>query len=104
VVQAVVTAVVLLALPSPVRPALPYLLAGVAGFAASAALAVWVAARRRRSRPTLAARAVVDDLRRGLLAREVWPQLTLASVLVVAGHTTTFVIAARVAGSTSTAG
>jgi hypothetical protein len=104
VVQAVVTAVVLLALPSPVRPALPYLLAGVAGLAACAALAVWVAARRGRSRPTLAARAVVDDLRRGLLARDVWPQLTLASVLVVAGHTTTFVIAARVAGSTAPLG
>ncbi|MEP6815155.1 MAG: lysylphosphatidylglycerol synthase transmembrane domain-containing protein [Marmoricola sp.] len=100
VVQAAVTTIVLLTLPSPVRPALPYLLAGVAGAAACAALAVCVAARRGRSRPTLAARAVVDDLRRGLLAREVWPQLTLASVLVVAGHTTTFVIAARVAGST----
>jgi uncharacterized membrane protein YbhN (UPF0104 family) len=104
VVQAVVTAIVLLALPSPVRPALPYLLAGVAGAAGCAALAVCVAARRGRSRPTLAARAVVDDLRRGLLAREVWPRLTLVSVLVVASHTTTFVIAARVAGSTAPLG
>jgi uncharacterized membrane protein YbhN (UPF0104 family) len=104
VVQAVVTAIVLLALPSPVRPALPYLLAGVTAGVACAALAVYVAARRGRSRPTLAARAVVDDLRRGLLAREVWPRLTLASVLVVAGHTTTFVIAARVAGSTAPLG
>jgi hypothetical protein len=34
----------------------------------------------------------------------VWPQLTLASVLVVAGHTATFVIAARVAGSTAPLG
>ena len=33
-----------------------------------------------------------------------WPQLTLASVLVVAGHTATFVIAARVAGSTAPLG
>lgn len=103
VVQAVVSAVVLLTMPSPVRPALPYLIAGVAGAAGCAALAVRVAARRGRSRPMLAARAVVDDLR-GLLAREVWPQLTLASALVVAGHTTTFVIAARVAGSTAPLG
>src|SRR5580700_12180293 len=33
VIQAVVTVVVLLTLPSPVRPALPYVLAGVAGLA-----------------------------------------------------------------------
>jgi uncharacterized membrane protein YbhN (UPF0104 family) len=104
VVQAVVTVFVLLTLASPVRPALPYLAVGVAGVAACAALAVCVAARRGRSRPTLAARVVVGDLRRGVLARSVWPQLTLASALVVAGHTTTFVIAARVAGSTAPLG
>jgi uncharacterized membrane protein YbhN (UPF0104 family) len=107
VVQAVVTAVVLLTLASPARPALPYVLAGVAGvagLAGCAALVVRGAARRGRSRLTLAARAVSADLRHGLLAPDVWPQLTLASVLVVAGHTATFVIAARVAGSTAPLG
>ncbi len=104
VIQAVVTAVVLLALPSPVRPALPYVLAGVAGVAGCAALVVRGAARRGRSRLTRAARAVAADLRRGLLAPGVWPRLTLASVLVVAGHTATFVIAARVAGCTAPLG
>ena len=39
-----------------------------------------------------------------MLAPHVWPQLALASVLVVAGHTATFVIAARVAGSTAPLG
>jgi hypothetical protein len=34
----------------------------------------------------------------------VWPQVTLASVLVVAGHTATFVIAARMAGCTAPLG
>jgi uncharacterized membrane protein YbhN (UPF0104 family) len=104
VIQAVVTAVVLLSLPSPVRPALPYVLAGVAGVAACAALVVRGAARRGRSWLTSAARAVSADLRHGLLARDVWPQLTLSSVLVVAGHTATFVIAARVAGCTAPLG
>jgi Lysylphosphatidylglycerol synthase TM region len=104
VIQAAVTAVVLLTLPSPVRPALPYVLAGVAGVAVCAALVVRGAARRGRSRLTRAARAVSADLRHGLLARDVWPQLTLASVLVVAGHTATFVIAARVAGCTAPLG
>jgi hypothetical protein len=104
VIQAVVTAVVLLTVPSPVRPALPYVLAGVAGVVGCAALVVRGAARRGRSRLARAARAVSADLRRGLLATDVWPQLTLASVLVVAGHTATFVIAARVAGCTAPLG
>ena len=104
VIQAVVTAVVLLTLPSPVRPALPYVLAGIAGVAGCAALVVLGAAHRGRSRLARAARAIAADLRRGLLVPGVWPQLTLASVLVVAGHTATFVIAARVAGCTAPLG
>jgi hypothetical protein len=98
---------VLLTLPSPVRPALPYVLAGVAGVTCVAGCAALVARhtdRRGRSRLTRAARAVADDLRHGILAPHVWPQLALASVLVVAGHTATFVIAARVAGSTAPLG
>ena len=107
VIQAVVTVVVLLTLTSPVRPALPYVLAGVAvvaGAAGCAALVVRHTGRRGRSRLTRAARAVADDLRHGILAPHVWPQLALSSVLVVAGHTATFVIAARVAGSTAPLG
>jgi hypothetical protein len=94
---------VLLTLPSPVRPALPYVLAGVVGVAACAALAVRRAWRRRGSRLARTARAVTDDLRR-LLAPDVWPRLALTSVLVFAGHTTTFVIAARVAGCSAPLG
>jgi uncharacterized membrane protein YbhN (UPF0104 family) len=104
VIQAVVTAVVLLTVASPVRPALPYVLAGIAGVAGCAALVVLGAARRGRSRLALAARAVSADLRHVLLARDVWPQVTLASVLIVAGHTATFVVAARVAGTTAPLG
>jgi hypothetical protein len=104
VVQAVVTVVVLLTIPSPVRPALPYVLAGLAGVAGCIALVVRGTARGGRSRLARTARAVSDDLRCGLLAADVWPQLILASVLVVAGHTLTFVIAARVAGSTAPVG
>jgi hypothetical protein len=104
VIQAVVTAVVLLTLPSPVRPALPYVLAGIAGVVGCAALVRCVAARPRRSRPGRAVRTIAADLRHGLLVRGVWPQLTLASLLVVAGHTATFVIAARIAGTTAPLG
>jgi uncharacterized membrane protein YbhN (UPF0104 family) len=107
VIQAVATAVVLLTLPSPVRPALPYVLAGIAGVAAAIGCAALVARHtdfRGLSRLTRAARAVADDLRHGMLAPHVWPQLVLSSVLVVAGHTATFVVAARVAGSTAPLG
>ena len=104
VTQAAVTAVVLLTLPSPVRPALPYVLAGAAGVAGCAALVVRGAARHGRSWLARTARAVSDDLRCGLLAADVWPRLMLASVLVVAGHTAAFVIAARVAGCTAPLG
>jgi uncharacterized membrane protein YbhN (UPF0104 family) len=100
VIQAVVTVFVLLTLRSPVRPALPYVLAGVVGVAGCTALVVRGAALRGRSRLARAAKAVSDDMRGPLLAPSVWPQLVLASVLVVAGHTATFVIAARVAGCT----
>ena len=104
VIQAVVAVVVLLTLRSPVQPALPYVLAGVAGVAGCAALVVRTSARRGQSRLARTARVASDDLRRQLLAPHVWPQLLLASVLVVAGHTTTFVIAARVAGCTAPLG
>jgi len=107
VIQAVVTAVVLLALSSPVRPALPYVLAGIAGVACAVGCAALIARHTdclHRSRLTRAARAVADDLRHGMLNPHVWPQLALASALVVAGHTATFVIAARVAGSTAPLG
>jgi uncharacterized membrane protein YbhN (UPF0104 family) len=102
VVQAAVTVAFLLALPNGVRPALPYVLAGLAGLAAlagGAALVMRGAGRRHLTRVTRAARALTGDLRHGLLALYVWPQLVLASVLVVAGHTAVFVAAARLAGS-----
>src|SRR5437764_14447081 len=69
--------------------------------AGCAVLVARVAARRGQSRPARAARAIAADLRRGLLVAGVWPQVTLASLLIVAGHTATFVIAARVAGCTA---
>jgi uncharacterized membrane protein YbhN (UPF0104 family) len=107
VIQALVTATVLLILPSPVRPVLPYVLAGVVAVAGAAGCAALVARRtdrRGRSRLARAARAVAKDLRHSLLAPRVWPQLALASAAVVAGHTATFVIAARVVGSTAPLG
>ena len=47
------------------------------------------------------ARAAARDLRDALLARRAWPAIALASALIVAGHTATFLIAARSAGVTA---
>ena len=99
VVQVVLTVVVLLALPSPVRSSMPL---------------VAIAARRRGARRRALSRArpaggrsrwaraerVAGDIRDGLLARRAWPASRSLS-LVVAGHTATFLIAARTAGITA---
>jgi uncharacterized membrane protein YbhN (UPF0104 family) len=83
VVQVVLTVAVLLALPSPVGTVVP--LVGLALVAATALIVLALAGR----------------LRDALLARRAWPAIALASALVVAGHTATFMIAARSAGVTA---
>ena len=50
------------------------------------------------SRWVRAARAAGSDLRAGVLARGAWPGILAASVVVVAGHVATFLIAARATG------
>lgn len=105
VVQAVVAAVVLLTLASPVRLSVLartevltlVLLAGVivAGLARRPCLTHLGAASER----TL--RALLDDLSQGLLARRVWPGVVLASTVAVAGYVATYLMAARAAGVTS---
>jgi uncharacterized membrane protein YbhN (UPF0104 family) len=82
VVQAALCAAVLALLPSPVpRP--------LAVVAAAAAVAVTLIA------------ATFRDTRHALLARPVWPRVLIASVGVVAGHTATFLLAARAVGVTA---
>ena len=94
VVQVVLTVAVLLVLPSPVHAVMPF-----------AALALVAAARRRpgagRSRWARVRGAAARDMRDGLLARRAWPAIAIASALIVAGHTATFLIAARSAGVTA---
>jgi hypothetical protein len=97
-VQAVLTVVVLLALPSPVQSAMPLVTIALA----VAILGVVLLMRRHpaggRSRPARIRRAAARDIRDGLLARRSWIGVALASALVVAGHALTFLIAARTAG------
>jgi glycosyltransferase 2 family protein len=101
VVQVVLTVAVLLVLPSPVQTVVPFVVVALI----AAALGVALVARRRpaigRSRWARLRSAAARDLRDGLLARRAWPAIALTSALVVAGHTATFLIAARSAGATA---
>jgi uncharacterized membrane protein YbhN (UPF0104 family) len=99
VVQALLTIIVLLALPSPVRSSMPVV--AIAAVAALVAVVLGARARPRYARSAWARirSALAGDIRDALLARRAWLAIALASVVVVAGHAVTFVIAARTAGT-----
>jgi glycosyltransferase 2 family protein len=98
VVQLVLTAVVLLALPSPVRASMPLAAAALV----TAAVGVLALTRARAdatgARWARAWRAVARDVRQGLHGARALPAIALASALVVAGHAVTFLVAARTVG------
>jgi uncharacterized membrane protein YbhN (UPF0104 family) len=102
VVQAAIAIVVLLVLPSPVRSSAPAVLGLLA-----AVLLVAVAAGRQvpwtasSSVPARVVRAVRNDVRCGLLVRDAWPGVVLASTVAVAGHLSTYLVAARAVGVTT---
>jgi uncharacterized membrane protein YbhN (UPF0104 family) len=98
IVQAVLTLVVLLALPSPVRSSMP--LVAIAVVVAVSCVVLVARARPGGGRSAWARvrGAAAGDVRDGLLARRAWPGIALASALVVCGHAITFLIAARTAG------
>ncbi|HET7304598.1 MAG TPA: lysylphosphatidylglycerol synthase transmembrane domain-containing protein [Segeticoccus sp.] len=99
VLQVAVTLLVLVLLPSPLgRPGTLVALSATAAVAVVMLLAAVVVLRHPRLRGLGSAGS---DLRRGLLQRRLWPRVTIASALVVAGHAATFLLAARVVGVTS---
>ena len=98
VVQLIVTVLVLALLPSPVRSALPLLVAGSVGAALLVAGAVRFSPRTGLSRIARAWRVAASDVRDGLLARRAWPAITAASLVAMVGHVAVFVIAAHSVG------
>jgi uncharacterized membrane protein YbhN (UPF0104 family) len=100
VVQVALTVVVLLLLPSPVRSSLPLVVGLTLAVCLAAVLLHRALPRRGASWLARAARAVAADLRAGVLSRGTWPGVLVASTVVVVGHATTFLIAARTAGAT----
>lgn len=104
VVQAVLTLLVLLLVPSQVRSSV--LIAVAAVVAGALVVLVVIRAMPRGGAATWWARVrrgLATDVRDGLLARRIWPGVVLASTVVVAGHTATFLIAARTAGMDASA-
>jgi uncharacterized membrane protein YbhN (UPF0104 family) len=99
-VQVVLTALVLLVLPSPFRsPALVLVATGVV------VAAIVLMGRRRfdppAERPTGVAGALADDLRRIMRGRRTLMAVVLASGVAAFGHTLIFVIAVRTTGETA---
>jgi glycosyltransferase 2 family protein len=101
VVQVVLTVVVLLALPSPVRSPMPLIAIALVVAVAGVVLVARARPGGGRSRWARVRSAAAGDIRHGLLARRAWPGIAIASALVVGGHAITFLIAARTAGITA---
>jgi uncharacterized membrane protein YbhN (UPF0104 family) len=101
VVQAVLTVVVLLALPSPVQSSMPLVAIGLGVAVLGLVLAARVRPAGGRSRWARVRNTVAADIRDGLLARRAWLGITLASAVVVGGQAVTFMIAARTAGTSA---
>jgi uncharacterized membrane protein YbhN (UPF0104 family) len=101
VVQMLLLISVLLVLPSPVRSSMPFVAAAAAA-AVAVVLGVVLVGRARardgRSRWTRVRKAVVSDVRDGVLRRNALPAIVFASVMVAVGHAATFLVAARTAG------
>ena len=91
--------VVLVLLPSGLPTWLPVVVAGVIVGAVAGALLLSGRPPRGASRAARAFRAAAADIRDGLLARRVGPGIALASVVAVAGHVATLLLAARTAGA-----
>lgn len=101
VVQAVVTVAVLAVLPSPVRPLVPVVVATLLVVAAVALLVGVTLPHLAPPRLLRLVRGLTAGARQGLSRRRTWSGVVLASVLVLAGHTATLLVAARAAGSTA---
>jgi glycosyltransferase 2 family protein len=97
-VQVVLTIVVLLVLPSPVRSFMPWVIVALAVAAILVLLVGRVRAGSGRSRIARLRNALVADVRAGLLQRKALPAIALASAVVVIGHAITFFVAARAVG------
>lgn len=98
-VQVLIALVVLSAVPSPFRHAMPVVIAIAIGVTVVLAFAIRFVARSTSGRIARLLRIAAADVRYGVLARDAWPKVVVASIVVVAGHGATFLVAAAAAGT-----
>lgn len=101
VVQVVLTVSVLFVLPSPLRPAMPFVAAALAATAVVVVLVLRGRTQRGRSRLDRVRNAVMSDIRGVLLHKRALPAVALLSIVTVLGHVLTFLIAAHAVGVTA---
>jgi uncharacterized membrane protein YbhN (UPF0104 family) len=101
IVQVVLTLCVLFALPSPLRPAMPFIAAALAATAVVVALVLRGRTQGGSSRLNRARDALMSDIRCGLLHGKALPAVVLLSAIAVLGHVLTFLIAAHAVGVTA---
>jgi uncharacterized membrane protein YbhN (UPF0104 family) len=99
VVQVVLTISVLLLLPSPVRASMPLVAAAVV--ASAVVLVAVIRSARGGSRWARVRRAVLADVRDGVLRRNALPAIVLATTVAVLGYVALFFVAARTVGVTA---
>jgi glycosyltransferase 2 family protein len=99
IVQCGLALVVLFVFPSPVRSSMPLITLIVLLVVLVLAVLVQVLPRSGLSRWARAVRTARADVRVALLAPQIWPRVLIASVLCVAGHVATFLVAAHAARS-----
>jgi uncharacterized membrane protein YbhN (UPF0104 family) len=99
VVQVVLTISLLLVLPSPVRASMPFV--AVAVVAAAVVLVVVVRTAHGASRWARVRRALMADVRDGVLRRNALPAVVLATTVAVFGYVVLFFVAARTVGVTA---
>jgi uncharacterized membrane protein YbhN (UPF0104 family) len=100
-VQVLIAIVVLSAVPSPFRHTMPVVVATAIGIGLVLVLAVHIIARTNTGRIARLLRIAAADVRYGVLARDAWPRVVAASIVVVAGHTATFLVAVHAAGTSA---
>jgi uncharacterized membrane protein YbhN (UPF0104 family) len=98
IIQVVLTVSVLFVLPSPLRPAMPFVAAALAAAAVVVALILRGRTQGGRSRLDRVRNTVMNDIRGGLLHKKALPAIVLLSAVAVLGHALTFLIAAHAVG------
>jgi uncharacterized membrane protein YbhN (UPF0104 family) len=103
IVQIVLAAATLVALASPVQPALAVIVGVSVALVAVVALTVLLIPRRGPSWPAKVARTIRNDVRAAVATTHAAPAIFLASTVVVAGHVGVFLVAAMATGDGSPA-